>query len=131
MDKTRLLTAIGEVLEAEDAVRLAYVYGSRIRGEARKDSDVDVGVLLEDRADSGILLQLTKRLQQVVSEVDCKRLELTQHPVYLKSVVEEGEVVVERDDRERVAFEVRVMQRYQDDEARRRIYRQYYGEAFA
>jgi hypothetical protein len=58
-------------------------------------------------------------------------LELTQHPVYLKSVVEEGEVVVERDDRERVAFEVRVMQRYQDDEARRRIYRQYYGEAFA
>ena len=44
----RLRDGLARGLRAEPTVRLAYLFGSRARGAARPDSDVDVAVLVDD-----------------------------------------------------------------------------------
>lgn len=45
------LEKLGAVLEAQPAVRFAYLFGGASRGELRPLSDVDVAVYLDDAAD--------------------------------------------------------------------------------
>jgi hypothetical protein len=58
-----------------------------------------------------------------------KVISLDSHPVFAYNVIM-GKTLVVRNDRDRVHFEVRIMQRYRDDERRRRIYRHYYPQMF-
>jgi predicted nucleotidyltransferase len=55
--------AIRQVLVARADVRLAYVFGSTVRGQARASSDVDVAVLFEPEPGPRDLDSLTTDLQ--------------------------------------------------------------------
>jgi len=94
-----LLSALRRALRTEQSVRLAVLYGSLARGDGDTDSDLDLLLSLAgDRASAG--LELAVRLQTVAGRsVDVALLERveTDAPLLLERILDEGRVLVDRD----------------------------------
>lgn len=123
------LAAITEALAPFPAVRVAYVFGSRLTGQARPDSDLDLAVRFERGLDvSGrldatlsIIDALTARLGALGERTDVVDLERCDPAVAFAAI--SGARVLERDRPERIALEVRIARTYEDDAPRRELYR--------
>lgn len=104
----------------------AYVFGSVARGEARRDSDVDVGVLFEHRPPpsiaagflplEGLLERALRRPVQVVALNDAPA-------ALVHRVLRDGVLVLDRDRSRRIQFEVAKRSEFFDLEPIRRAYR--------
>ncbi len=99
---------------APDAIA-AYLFGSCARGEMRKQSDVDVGVLftqspatLEGRF--GMESALEARLQRTVQLIVLNDAP----PDLVHRVLRDGKLVLDRDRRARIRFEVAARNAYFD-----------------
>lgn len=95
----------------------AYLYGSFTRGEQRSNSDVDIGVLLPESADTellGPITQLRGDLERLLRRpVDI--VDLRHAPADLvHRIMRDGVLLAERDPYERVRFEVDARNRYFD-----------------
>jgi predicted nucleotidyltransferase len=106
----------------------AYLYGSVARGEARRDSDVDVGVLFaaEPPATLGapqfaIEAALERVLGCPVQVVALNRASAD----LVHRVLRDGRLVLDRDRAARIRFEVRSRNEYFDLAPIRRLYRRY------
>jgi predicted nucleotidyltransferase len=110
---------LAAVLENEDAVAAAWVFGSVARGQARVDSDVDVAVLLRDRdADPAVkrkeLARLAARLEVAAGRrVDLAVLSL-RDPILAHRVLCEGILVADADLERRIDFANDAIARYLD-----------------
>jgi predicted nucleotidyltransferase len=94
-----LLSALRRALRTEHSVRLAVLYGSLARGDEDRDSDLDLLLSFADERPSAGL-QLAVRLHTVASRsVDVALLERveTDAPLLLERVLDEGRVLVDRD----------------------------------
>jgi predicted nucleotidyltransferase len=105
-----------ERLEREPDVLVAYLYGSQARGRAGPLSDVDVAILLREDGD---LFQRRLDLIGAVSEVTgsdaADVVLLNEIPVALGyRVLRDGKVLVSRDERARIGYFVRTVDRYLD-----------------
>jgi predicted nucleotidyltransferase len=118
MDATALEERLRQLLaDAPAEVAAAYLFGSVARGQARPDSDVDVGVLFRERpaarlADPALRLQdeLAARLElpvQVVTLNDAP-------PDLLHRVLRDGRLLLDRDRALRIRFEVKARNAYFD-----------------
>lgn len=86
--------ALRGTLEAWPGLRLAVLFGSSARSEARADSDLDVGVLLAPGADSESALQVA--LARATGRgVDVVRLDAAP-PLLRFEIARDGRVLVER-----------------------------------
>lgn len=105
-------------LAREPDVLVAYLFGSRARGSARPDSDVDVAVLLAESADARRRgMELRAALGDSVDLVI-----LNEAPVALAyRVLRDGVVLVCRDERARTTHWVRTVDHYLDTEPMRRM----------
>lgn len=97
----QLVAGLRRALRNEPQVRLAILYGSMARGDDDAFSDVD---LLVEFADEAPLdhLRLSTRLQERIGRaVDVASLRRAEHndPFFLLQAVDEGRVVVDRDNR--------------------------------
>jgi predicted nucleotidyltransferase len=96
-----VLTAVGRALRTEPNVRLAVLYGSVARGDAEPASDLDLLVdLREDTARAASAL--ARRLGQAIGrDIDIARLDRVSErsPLLLVQVLDEGRVIVDRDQR--------------------------------
>lgn len=96
-----LLSELRQALRTERTVRLAVLYGSAARGDDTADSDVDLLVSLsEDRPDA--VMALVARLRRVVGRrVDIARLDRVRSgaPLLLMQALDEGRVLIDRDER--------------------------------
>jgi predicted nucleotidyltransferase len=111
---------------APPEVLAVYLYGSRARGTARVDSDVDVAVLLAGRAPvtlenpaRDLERQLEGRLRLPVEVVILNGAS----PDLVHRVMRDGMVLLDRDRAARLRFEVRARNEYFDLEPLRRLYR--------
>ena len=102
-----------------------YVFGSEARGESRKDSDVDVGVLFDrapEPALTGAALSLASDLEQHLSRpVDVVVLN-TAPADLVHRVFRDGTIVLDRDPARRIRFEVARRNEFFDLQP---IYREY------
>lgn len=105
-------------------VRLALLFGSRARGQARSDSDIDVAVLLDDeaaRADRGATVRrIVAELGRTVSSSHLDLVVLNDAPALLRQrVLRDGIVLFQRTPEDRVRFAVKAIRDYQDGQIRR------------
>ncbi|MGH7308427.1 MAG: type VII toxin-antitoxin system MntA family adenylyltransferase antitoxin [Candidatus Rokuibacteriota bacterium] len=122
------LEGIRLVLEPRADVRLAYVFGSTARGEARPESDVDVAVLFDPEPGPRHLDSLTSDLQAAARRpVDLVVLN-TAPPLLVHQILKTGRRVLTRAEDERVRFETRATARYLDTAHLRRVQHQYLRE---
>src|SRR5437773_11517005 len=115
------LAAVSRVLEGHAEVRLAYLFGSVARGEDRRSSDVDVGVVF-------LPVPAPVQLDQLASDLEAatgRRVDLVvlneAAPLLTHEAIRAGRVIVCRDDDERVEFETRATTRYLDTAHLRRV----------
>ena len=124
MDEHLMAKLRGRLAQETD-VLVAYVYGSQARGTAGPLSDVDVGVLLLDEGSDHFRrrMDLTRAVADVTSQDAADVIVLNDAPIALcYRVLRDGRVILSRDERSRIRFFVRTVDRYLDMAPMRRMY---------
>lgn len=108
---------IREVLEGREEVILAYIYGSTVKGCQTRESDMDLGLVLrrDYKADPFYTARLAGEIERKSHpdrEVDVRILDGLP-PRFLCQVIK-GELLLSRDEDERVRFETSVTYSYLD-----------------
>ncbi|MBN2575625.1 MAG: nucleotidyltransferase domain-containing protein [Deltaproteobacteria bacterium] len=125
------LAALRAALETEPAVRLAYLFGSGVRGDDGPGSDIDVALWLADEVDLFALGALGERLSAAVAgNVDVTDLR-SAPPLLCRQVVAEGEPLVVRDPLFRFDFQIETVRRYEDTKPLRALQQQLLRELVA
>ena len=111
-----------------------YLFGSVARGEARPDSDIDVGILFAaeppatlDAPQFAVEAELERFLGRQVQVVALNRASAD----LVHRVLRDGRLVLDRDRSARIRFEVRSRNEYFDMAPIRRLYRRYSAPAGA
>jgi predicted nucleotidyltransferase len=129
-DVAPLVEAVRLALEPVAAVRIAYVFGSRVTGGARPDSDLDVAVLYDRSLDGRarelarreVIVALADALGTLGERTDVLDLDAADSSIAF-AVVHDGRRALVRDPAERVSFEALTFRRYDDDAPRRTLFR--------
>lgn len=106
----------------------AIVFGSAARGEARPDSDIDVGVLLtRDAARQGVnRSQLIADIMGLLGQNNVDVVILNEaSPLLLHRVIRDGHVVHTADSEALAEFTIRAIQLYEDTKPLRELERQH------
>ena len=111
---------------AAEGIAAAWLFGSVARGNARPDSDVDVGVLFREDPPPTLAsyrFDLEADLQDLL-DLPVQLVVLNRAPVDLAfRVLRDGKLLVNQTPSRRIAFEVRTRNEYWDLEPYLRLYR--------
>jgi predicted nucleotidyltransferase len=136
MSPDELAATMASALAPLDRVRVGYLFGSHATGRARQDSDLDVGVVYAPELDEEererlrreLVALLTDALGALGERADIVDLDAASSAVAFRAI-SDGKRLFARTERERVAVEVRVARRYDDEAPRRALYRRAAVEA--
>lgn len=117
---------IHKILADYPQVLASYLFGSQVKGQTVSGSDVDVAVVIDPKTtlDYGVLYTaLTTLIPD--KELDLRIVSLANEPLFLFRLIQTGKLLYQRSEKERVAFEVRVMKEYYDTQHIRDVYNTY------
>jgi predicted nucleotidyltransferase len=105
-------------LEPHKEVIVAYLYGSSVKGYAQEDSDIDVGLLLDECYQQEVLYPeaLARKIEKETRlnrAIDIRILN-KRNPRFQYRVISEGELIISRDEGKRAQFEAKVASMYLD-----------------
>ncbi len=129
-DLTSIEHAVTKFLRSKREVQAAYIFRSLVTGRSRRDSDVDIAVLVSDRVmrknPFQYRLELMTELMAILKRDDVDLILLNQAPPLLAHpVLKKGKLILERSASARVAFQVRTVNRYFDTLPMRKLYLTY------
>jgi len=121
---------VGGALAHVEEVRVAWVFGSRIAGTATERSDLDIAVVLprelddpaRERVRRRIVAALTDAMGALGERADVVDVDCASSAVAFRAI-RDGRRAMARSESERVAAEVRIARRYDDDAPRREMFR--------
>jgi uncharacterized protein len=130
MNADELVQQVAAALAPLEGVRVAWLFGSQVKGGATPRSDLDLAVVFarnadgpgRERARRTLVARMTDALGALGERTDVVDVDRTSSSVAFRAITERVRVVV-RSESERVAAEVRVARRYDDDAPRRDLYR--------
>lgn len=103
-------------LSNRSEITAAYLFGSRAEGLARKDSDIDIAVLLSPKPENVLEYRIT--LSGELENLFHKRIDLivlNASPLLLQfQVIKKGRLLFEKNPEERALYQMRIMSRYYD-----------------
>lgn len=102
-----------------EGVKVAYLFGSTVRGEANSLSDIDVAVLFDDaflqKEEFGFQLDLISKLTGLLNTNNVDLVVLNNSPLLLAyNIIRDG-IILKSDEFLRVKFETKIMSRYLDE----------------
>lgn len=112
-------------IEKQECVRVAYLFGSHVKGRVSPLSDVDIAVLLDERLDhqerSDIKLILINGISSILKTDKLDIVVMNRAPLLLNyNIIRKGSILNSKNEAERVRFETYILSRYLD--------RRYYDE---
>jgi hypothetical protein len=115
---SKLKETIKRVLTHHPEVLIAYLYGSRVKGYSTPESDVDLGILIEENYNTFPLYpeQLSGEIMKETGysmDVDIRILN-HRNSRFVYTVIKEGELIYCRDEKRRVEFETEATRKYLD-----------------
>lgn len=112
-------------------IKLIYIFGSYAKGNNNTNSDLDIGVLLNNDYDPMDKLSLIGYLTSIFKRDDIDLVILNSANSVLKhQVIKYGKLIFMENEDIKVNFEVRVLKEYLDMEPFRRTQRKYINEWF-
>ncbi len=109
-----------DLFHSTDSVNFAYLFGSTVRGDANKLSDVDIAVMLDESLSKKDMLNeelnLISELTRVLKSDKIDLVVLNDAPLLLKFNIIKNGHVLKSDETKRIAFETGVMSRYLDEQ---------------
>ncbi len=111
--------ALNRVFQKRDEVRVVYLFGSQARGTVANSSDIDIGVLLnEDFVKESVYGYRADLTAELISLLRTDKVDLVvlNHapPLLAHRVLRDGIVLHCKDESERIAFEVKMLNRFLD-----------------
>lgn len=110
---------LNRVFQKRDEVRVIYLFGSQARGTVANFSDIDIGVLLnEDFVKESVYGYRADLTAELISLLRTNKVDLVvlNHapPLLAHRVLRDGIVLHCKDENERIAFEVKMLNRFLD-----------------
>ena len=103
-----------------DNVHIAYLFGSTVKGNANKLSDIDIAVMLDENLSKkdmlNMELDLISELTRVLKSDKIDLVVLNDSPLFLKYNIIKYGYFLTSDESKRIAFETNVMSRYLDEQ---------------
>jgi predicted nucleotidyltransferase len=126
-----LAQRLSAALEPLAGIQVAYLFGSRARGTARADSDLDLAVQLDSQLNGGgrakllldVLDAMVVALGPLGERVDLLDLDRASPTVAFR-VIREGTCLISRTARARIRLEARVARQYDDTRPHRELFQQ-------
>ena len=108
-----------EYFSSKDSVILAYLFGSTVRGEAGRLSDVDIGILMDgnlSKKDRFYLeLKLMGEIAVLIEKNKIDLVVLNEAPLLLSYNIIKNGIILKSIETERVKFETKILSKYLDE----------------
>lgn len=126
----KLIKQINDCLKNEPEIKLAYVLGSVVSGIAKKDSDFDLALVVDNKNEISLdhVYNLVSNLD-FPKDLDLSIVDKNESPLFLFQIIS-GICVYEQSEKERTFFEAFVLKNYYDNAHLRKIYYSYLKEKF-
>ena len=131
MDTDKLAAKISRVLRGEGEAVSAYLAGSFVRGEARRESDIDLVVAVKKKRADAVdrIYSLIKDIE-FPKDLDLTVVDKTSSPLFLFQVISKGKRIYRASEGAAAAFEAAALHGYYDTAHLRNIYYSYLKEKF-
>jgi hypothetical protein len=115
------LEKIGKFARSNDVIAAAYVFGSSVAGKERRESDIDIAIMVRGSMGGFERVQLETELSNLLGKdidlvIFSSASALLQH-----QILKYGRIVYEADPGERVSQEVKARREYLDSQVLYRI----------
>ncbi len=108
-----------EYFSSKDSVILAYLFGSTVRGDTGRLSDVDIGVLLDEKLSKkdrfDLELKLISEIAILIKKNKIDLVVLNEAPLLLAHNIIKNGIILKSDEMERVKFETKILSMYMDE----------------
>lgn len=107
-----------EYFSSKDSVILAYLFGSTVRGDAGKLSDVDIGVLVDENLSKidrfELELKLMGEIAVLIKKNKIDLIVLNEAPLLLAyNIIKDG-IILKSSEKKKVKFETKILSMYLD-----------------
>lgn len=121
------IEGVTRFMSLRDEVLAAYIFGSVATGRARRDSDIDIAVLVDSTLIPGDLfdyrLRLMADLRDLLQRPDVEVVLLNQAPpVLAQNVISKGRLIFERSRSARIRFQIRTLNLFLDTQPMRDLH---------
>lgn len=108
-----------EYFSSKDSIILAYLFGSTVRGDTGRLSDVDIGVLLDEKLSKKDRFELELKLMGEIAALIKKNkidlVVLNEAPLLLAYNIIKNGIILKSSETERVKFETKLLSMYMDE----------------
>jgi len=108
-----------EYFSSKDSIILAYLFGSTVRGDTGRLSDVDIAVMLDEKLSKKDRFELElKSISEIATLIKKNKIDLVvlnEAPLLLAYNIVKNGIILKSNEIERVNFETKILSMYMDE----------------